>query len=92
MTFVIHFAIVKRMKNTPLTLSSKYQLVIPKTARKKMGLVGKAGQRFQVTRVSEDEIVFRKEPTLDDFLGKFGASFPKNAAAALRKMRDEEWD
>lgn len=80
------------MKTTPLTLSSKYQLVIPKDARQKMDLEGRIGQRFRVVRVNEDEIVFRKEPSPEDFLGKFGDSFPKDGAAALRKMRDEEWN
>ncbi len=80
------------MKNISVALSTKYQVVIPKAARKKMGLDKAIGQRLRVGRVTKDEIVFRKEPALEDFLGAYGDSFPKNAAAALRKMRDKEWD
>ncbi len=75
-----------------VTLSSKYQVVIPKAARKKLGLSESAGQRFRVERVTEDEIVFKKDTTLDDYLGKYGDAFPKNATAELRRRRDTEWD
>jgi AbrB family looped-hinge helix DNA binding protein len=91
LTFVEHFAIVGFMKADVVTLSSKYQVVIPKTARKKMGLFKSEGQRFRVERVSEDEIVFRKDKTLDDFLGQYGDAFPVNAAVKLHKMRDQDW-
>jgi AbrB family looped-hinge helix DNA binding protein len=79
------------MKTDVVTLSSKYQVVIPKMARKKLGLFKPEGQRFRVERVSEDEIVFRKDKTLDDFLGQYGDAFPINAKSELRNMRDEEW-
>ena len=92
MTFVKRFVIVKRMKTQVVTLSSKYQVVIPKAARKKMGLNKPTGQRFRIEHVSEDEIVFRKDKTLDNFLGKYGSAFPKDATARLRQMRDTEWD
>ena len=91
MTFVKHFVIVKRMKTDVVTLSSKYQVVIPKTARKKLGISKPAGQRFRVERVSGDEIVFRKVKSLDDFLGQYDEAFPVNAGAKLHKMRDQEW-
>lgn len=80
------------MKTSSVALSSKYQVVIPKAARQKMGLDKTVGRRLRVGRVTKDEIVFHKEPSLEDFLGAFGDSFPKNATAALRKIRDEEWD
>ncbi len=80
------------MKTQVVTLSSKYQVVIPKAARKKLGLNKPMGQRFKVESVTENEIVFRKDKTLDDFLGAYGSAFPKNAAAELRRMRDEEWE
>lgn len=93
MTFVQRFAIVEHMKTTPsVTLSGKYQLVIPKAARKEMNLGAPSGQKFRVERANKDEIVFRREPEIEDFLGKYGHFFPPNAAAALRKMRDEDWD
>lgn len=92
MTYVYHFAIVKRMKTDVVTLSSKYQVVIPKAARKKLGLNKAEGQRFKVERVSESEIVFRKDKSLDHFLGKYGKAFPVNATTKLRQIRDSEWE
>ena len=91
MTLVKRFDTVEHMKTEVVTLSSKYQVVIPKTARKKLGLYKSTGQRFRVKRVSENEIVFRKDKSLDDFLGQYGYAFPVNASAKLRKMRDQEW-
>ncbi len=92
LTKVLRFDIVELMKNNSLALSSKYQIVIPKAARQKMGLDKAIGQRLRVKSVTENEIVFSKEPSIDDFLGAFGDTFPKNTAAKIRKMRDEEWD
>jgi AbrB family looped-hinge helix DNA binding protein len=79
------------MKTDVVTLSSKYQVVIPKIARKKLGLIKPEGQRFRVEHVSENEIVFRKDKTLDDFLGQYGDAFPVNAGRELRKIRDQDW-
>ncbi len=79
------------MKTQTVTLSSKYQVVIPKTARKTLGLTAATGQQFSVARVTKNEIVFRKDKTLDDFLGAYSHAFPKNAAAELRHVRDNEW-
>lgn len=75
-----------------VTLSSKYQVVIPKAARKKLGLEKPSGQKFKVVSVTEDEIVFRKDNNLEDFLGHYGHAFPENATQKLRRMRDEEWE
>lgn len=80
------------MKTDVVTLSSKYQVVIPKAARKKLGLTKSEGQRFKVERVSENEIVFRKDTSLDSFLGKYGHAFPADATKALRKVRDKDWE
>jgi len=92
LTIVKRLAIVKHMKTQVVTLSSKYQVVIPKTARKKLGLDKSTGQRFRVESVTEHEIVFRKDKTLDDFLGIYDHAFPKNATAKLRNIRDKEWE
>ncbi|MGH7195215.1 MAG: AbrB/MazE/SpoVT family DNA-binding domain-containing protein [Candidatus Saccharimonadales bacterium] len=75
---------------TVVTLSAKYQVVIPKAARKKLGLTKPAGQRFTIKQVTDREIVFRKDQELDDFLGAYDEVFPKNATAKLRQMRDED--
>lgn len=80
------------MKTAIVTLSSKYQVVIPKVARQKLGLNRPEGQRFKVERVTENEIVFRKDKSLEEFLGKYGDSFPKDATTKLRRMRDSEWE
>ena len=80
------------MPNIIVTLSSKYQLVIPKAARKRMGLSVAAGQHFKVARVTSNEIVFEKQRTLDSYLGVYGDTFPTNATEALRHQRDNEWD
>ena len=80
------------MKNNIVTLSSKYQVVIPKSARQKLGLKKPEGQRFRVERVSENEIVFRKAKPLDDYLGKYDKSFPLDATSKIRQIRDSEWE
>ena len=82
---------VKCMKADIVTLSSKYQVVIPKAARKTLGLNNPEGQRFKVQRVSDTEIVFRKDKSLEDYLGKYDKAFPSNATGAIRKIRDDEW-
>jgi AbrB family looped-hinge helix DNA binding protein len=79
------------MKADIVTLSSKYQVVIPKAARKKLGLNNHEGQRFKVQRVSDTEIVFSKVKSLEDYLGKYDKAFPSNATDAIRKIRDDEW-
>jgi AbrB family looped-hinge helix DNA binding protein len=80
------------MNTDVVTLSSKYQVVIPKMARQKLGLNKPNGQRFKVERVSDTEIVFRKDKSLDDYLGKYSNAFPNNATGKLRQMRDKEWE
>jgi AbrB family looped-hinge helix DNA binding protein len=82
---------IKHMKTDVVILSGKYQVVIPKAARKKLGLSKPDGQRFKVERVSKDEIVFRKDKSLDDFLGQYGNAFENEATTKLRKIRDQEW-
>ncbi len=78
------------MNTDVVTLSSKYQVVIPKMARQKLGLNKPNGQRFKVKRVSNTEIVFRKDKSLDDYLGQYSDAFPDNATAKLRQMRNKE--
>ena len=92
MTVVLRVVIVKYMKKNFVTLSSKYQLVIPKVARQTLGLDKPRGQRFMVKHVSDNEIVFRKDKSLDEFLGKYGKAFPADATAKLRQAREAEWD
>ena len=79
------------MKTDIVTLSSKYQVVIPKAARKTLGLNNPEGQRFRVERVSDTEIVFRKDKSLEEYLGKYDTAFPAHATEAIRKIRNNEW-
>lgn len=80
------------MKAQIVILTSNFQLVVPKVARKQLGLNKPGRQRFKVQKVTADEIVFRKVRTLNDFLGAYNHALPKNSTAELRSMRDEEWE
>lgn len=80
------------MRALTVTLSSKYQVVIPKAARKKLGITRSTGQKFSVASVTENEIVFRKDKNLEDFLGAYDHAFPEDATGVLRRIRDNEWD
>lgn len=80
------------MKKPSVTMSGKYQVVIPKAARKKMGLEGQAGRQLDVVRVTKDEIVFRKREPIESYFGAFSGAWGPNPTKRLRKMRDEEWD
>lgn len=95
LTFVEHFAIVERME---VTVSDKYQVVIPKEARKKLGI--KPGQKITVASVGKDTITFKREPTMQELLD-MGRGTMKNTpwqkegidpTVWLRRMRDEEDD
>jgi AbrB family looped-hinge helix DNA binding protein len=67
---------------TAVTVSSKYQIVIPQEARKKLGI--KAGMRLQV--ISEDSVLrLVKEPEIDEIAGLLQGMFVDDAA-----IRSEE--
>lgn len=79
-----------------LTVSDKYQIVVPKEARKKLGL--KPGQKVTVKSVSKDTITFKREPTMEELLEK-GRGTLKNTpwdkegidpAVWIRRQRDAE--
>jgi bifunctional DNA-binding transcriptional regulator/antitoxin component of YhaV-PrlF toxin-antitoxin module len=72
-------------------MSSKYQLVIPSSARKTLNLTNN-GQQFSVKKVSKDEIIFKKEEGLEEMLGAFDDLFPEDAVKGIRKIRDTDWD
>lgn len=78
------------MKKDIVRLSSKYQVVIPKAARKRMGLTSPENHYFKVVRVTDDEIVFKKSNSLDDYLGAYSQSFPAHASEVMRKQRGDE--
>jgi bifunctional DNA-binding transcriptional regulator/antitoxin component of YhaV-PrlF toxin-antitoxin module len=92
LTQVKQISKVKHMEKDSLKLSNKFQLVIPASARKTLGLQTAKNQNFVVKSVNKNEITFKKEPTLDDFLGAYTGYFPKDATKAIRKMRDNDWE
>lgn len=75
-----------------VTPSKKYQAIIPKETRKRVGLLKPTRQLFSINKVTENKIVFRKTKSLDDFLGKHSNSFAPKASAKLRSIRDTEWE
>lgn len=79
-----------------LTISDKYQVVIPREARKKLGI--KPGQQLIVEKVSKDSITYRRQPTMEELLD-MGRGTLKDApwdeegidpAIWIRRQRDAE--
>lgn len=93
LTKVERFAIVKRME---VTISDKYQVVIPKEARKKLGI--KPGQKITVKRVSPTSITFERQPSMEELIERsrgtlINAPWDKEGvdpATWLRRERDKE--
>jgi AbrB family looped-hinge helix DNA binding protein len=75
---------------TQVTLSDKYQVVIPKELRK--GLKLKPGQKVTVSRGKSGNIVIDVSP-IDQFRGIFAGKkiWGEDPTATIRKMRDD-WD
>lgn len=91
MTFVLRFAIIFGMSK--LSISSKYQVVIPKEARKIVGIT-KASKEIFVKSVKPGQITFSTSPPkehseLMEFSGSLATT--KHATRRLRKLRDTEW-
>ena len=68
-----------------LTLSSKNQVVIPKAVRSKMGIG--SGDQLSIERITETEVVLKKEPSYYDFLG-IAKPNKKDAVERVRELRD----
>lgn len=69
-----------------ITLSSKNQVVIPRDVRLKLGLKG--GDRLVIARLTDTEVVIKKEPSYADLAG----TLPRGAidpVARVRALRDE---
>ena len=76
-----------------LPVSQKYQVVIPKAARKVMGITPLT-KGLYIKHVSKDEIVLVKAPQPADWLRELLESTPQtktNAVQQVRKLRSE-WD
>lgn len=84
LTIALLFDKVKRMQT--ITLSSKNQVVIPRNVRLKLGLKG--GDRLVIKKLTETEVVIKKEPSYADLAGTLpgGAIEP---VARVRALRDE---
>ena len=67
-----------------ITLSSKYQVVIPSSVRRKLGV--KSGDRLIIARLSETEVVLKKEPGYSDLIGTLPAQ-EKDAVQRIRGQR-----
>lgn len=70
-----------------ITLSSKYQVVIPSAVRAKLGV--KSGDRLIVERVTNTEVTLKKEPSYSDLIGILPAQ-KLDATHRIRNLR-ENW-
>lgn len=77
--------------NDTITLSSKYQLVIPKAARQKLGLQNKPNQKMRIKHLTKDEITLVKVQPVGQYFGSLKGAWGSKPTAALRNMRDQEW-
>jgi AbrB family looped-hinge helix DNA binding protein len=79
-----------------VTVSENYQVVIPKAARKKLGIV--PGQKINVTKVGTRSITFERSLTMQEILDKSAKTMSQtpwakqkvDAAVWLRQQRDQE--
>lgn len=79
-----------------VTVSDKYQVVIPKEARKKLGI--KPGQKIIVKRVSPTSITFERQPTMEELIAQSKGTLTNapwdkagvDPAVWLRRERDND--
>ena len=79
-----------------VTLSTKYQIVIPKDVRKQLGL--KSGQKMEINKIDENSIVLTKQLTADQYIEKYSGLLKNtpwitkkiDAAEYLRNERDRD--
>jgi AbrB family looped-hinge helix DNA binding protein len=65
-----------------ITISSKNQIVIPSTVRQRLGL--RSGDKLIVERITETEVVLKKEPTYHDLIG----TLPTPEEDPVNRIRD----
>lgn len=81
-----------------VTVSGKYQLVVPSSVRKRMGL--KPGQKIIVKNVTKNTVTFERQPSMQELLDKAAGTMKNtpwqkegiDAAEWIRRERDTEWD
>jgi len=83
------------------TVSTKYQIVIPKDVRKQLNI--KPGQKLNVRALANNSIIMQKDIALDNatFIQKYTGVIKRadtawgkagmDATKWLRKQRDEDW-
>lgn len=76
-------------------MSDKYQVVIPKSARKKMG-IRRGNVYFFVKKITGNEITYsvlsENEDGIDAFAGILKSPDNPKPVENLRKMRASDWD
>lgn len=88
MTPNLRFDIILLMQVT--TISSKYQLVIPKALRKELNV--KPGQKVTISRV-KNKLIIDTESVVDKYTGSLKDAWGnQDPATAIRQMRDQDWD
>jgi AbrB family looped-hinge helix DNA binding protein len=83
LTNALHLYIVKHMKS--ITISSKNQIVIPSSVRLRLGVAG--GDKLIVERISDTEVVLKKEPSYHDLIGTL-ATQKEDPVQRVRQLRD----
>lgn len=71
------------------TVSSKYQIVIPKKLRKQLGI--KPGQILRLQQLSDDSLKVTTGSALDKYVGSLKGVWGPDADTYIRKERDS-WD
>lgn len=74
-----------------MTLSDKYQVVIPKELRRKHHL--KPGQKVHVVENKAGDIVIKTSPEIGELYGALANKklWGDDPAVSIRKTRDDEW-
>lgn len=72
-----------------VTLSSKYQVVIPKKLRRELNL--KPGQKLRIDKLKDGSLNIQSGSTLDEFVGSVKGVWGDDPAKYIRKQRDE-WE
>jgi AbrB family looped-hinge helix DNA binding protein len=71
-----------------ITISSKNQVVIPSSVRMKLGL--RSGDKLIIERITDKEVVLKKEPSYEDLIG----TLPVQRQDPVQRVRDlrETWE
>ena len=72
-----------------ITLSTKYQLVIPKKLRRELNL--KPGQKLRISKLKDGSLKLQSKSALDEFVGSVKGVWGEDPVAYIRKQRDE-WE